>query len=209
MPKKKETAKPTKFSDVAQPGKTPASATSRPIIVGHPSIMKHDPMVVGDKTNQTSEEQTVRVTRELKLQPDKAETADADDEQSSPTVDETIVEETTQTEEQAATDSTEHESADMAESSGSGVVNTLVNEVDAKQADKKQKEDLEAKTKELEKTIESKEFFVPIGVASRRRSNNLTLISLVVIVVAVLAGINLSIDAELIDIGIQALTDVL
>jgi hypothetical protein len=88
-------------------------------------------------------------------------------------------------------------------------VDSLVNEVSAKQADKKEKQDLEARTAEIEEIIEKKEYFVPIGQVSRRRSNQLVVITLMLILVFATVGLNLAVDAGVIDIGLNPLTDIL
>lgn len=180
-------AKANKLIDVAQAGSA-AGATSRPLIVGHGSTIKHDPMVKEEANEavsavQEKEEAKPMVTKELKLTPDT----------------DTAVEPT------AEAETAQPETAQP----DTGVVDSLMNEVDAKQADKKQKKELEAVALEVEKSIESKEFFVPIGLVSRRRSHNRIILSLILLIVLGLAGLNFGIDAEVVDIGVQSLTDIL
>jgi hypothetical protein len=191
---------PAKLFDVASPGKTPASSTSRPIIVKHGSMVARDPMVVKDEENKSAESESAKtVGRELKLEPvaepEVIETAETDT-NSAEKVDESAPEDNTDV-------------SDEVTETGAGAVDTLINEVDAKQADKKQKKEFEERMAELEKSIESKEFFVPIGVASHRRSKRRLIGLMILILLLGLAGLNFAVDAEVIEIGVQAFTDLL
>lgn len=191
-----------KLFDVAGPGKTPALATSRPIIVKHGSMVTRDPMVVEEDIKEPTEPEPEKaINRELKIEPDSTESDKT--EATGPEL------ETEDNPAKAPEDEPGKDEDATQESSESGAVDTLVNEVDAKQADKKQKKELEERTLELEKIINSKEFFVPIGVASRRRSNRRIVWLLILIVVLGLVGLNFAVDAGLLDIGVQALTDLL
>ncbi len=88
-------------------------------------------------------------------------------------------------------------------------VNNLVSEVTTKQDDKKQKEELASKQAEIEESIRKREFFVPIGQVSRRRTNRILIFSIFLILLLGAAGLNFAIDAELLDIGVNSLTDLL
>jgi hypothetical protein len=174
----------TKLMDVVPPGASPPSTTSRPIIVGHAASVKKDPMVNAASSDPEEKDppaaniQTHGIT---KLQP-VTDIIPADAEESSPEPD--------------------------AEPSNVGLVDVLVNEVGTKKADQKQQEELEKQNAELEKSIESKEFFVPIGLVSRRRSH-LYWIIFGLFLLLLLVGVNFGIDAELIEIGVEPLTNLL
>lgn len=217
---KKEIDKSAKLFDVSHPGKSAPSATSRPIIVGHGSMVAHDPMVVTGDTEKAEDKQPAKITvRELKIQPDKPAAAGPEEPSPAEATGDTVEPSDPVSEEQPPVETAAQDvtavpeaapaNAGPAESSETGVVNSLMNEVDAKQADKKQKKDLEILTTELEKSIETKEFFVPIGLESRRRSHNRLTALLVLSLILGLIGLNFAIDAEFVDIGIPALTDLL
>ncbi len=164
------------INDVAHPDKTPAIATSRPVIVGHAAMIKNDPMVVED-TEEEKSVPTKGVTIEAHT-PDKAE---SEIESTAPAEDDTK----------------------------DGVVDALLGEIDSKGLEKKQAAEEESRQAEVQKLIESKEFHVPIGQESRRRSMHRVILLLLLLIVLILAGLNFAIDAEAIDIGISALTDIL
>ena len=196
---KNEIDNSAKLFDVAKPGKTPPSATSRPVIVGHGSMVKNDPMVVRGDTEKDEGKQPFKISvRELKIVPDNPEAAEEDITASESEEDGAAAEEPP-----AETPAQEEV---VPAASETGVVDSLMNEVDAKQADKKQKKELETLTNELEKSIEAKEFFVPIGLESRHRSNQILLILVLILVLGV-AGLNFAIDAEVVNIGIDPFTD--
>lgn len=205
MPDKDQNQPKNNLVDVAGPGNTPALATSRPIIVKHGSMATRDPMMVDDNAKdeaETASEQSN--TRELKIQPDQPE----DDKAEAPAVVESSPEENLEEQDDTSVKQPEPDANENA-SSETGAVDSLMNEVDTKQADKKQKRALDEHVKELEKVIATKEFFVPIGIESRRRSTMRVLLVLILLLVLGLAGLNFAIDAELTDIGVPALTDLL
>ncbi len=206
-PKKSEQAKlqeqidkTAKLFDVAQPGKTAAPATSRPVIVGHGSGLTHDPMMAkasDEKPVKKKEINPIKVAeatpkREAVVQPPQP-------------IEEDAVPVVTPEEQPAAAET----QSSVKESQGTPVVDDLMNEVTAKQADKKQKQDLADKTVEVERLIEAKTYFVPIGQSSLQRSHYRIIIYLLLIIILLAVGLNFAIDAEAIDIGMNALTDIL
>ena len=89
------------------------------------------------------------------------------------------------------------------------VVDNLVSEVTTKQDEKRQKEELVARQAEAEESIRKKEFFVPIGQVSRRRTTRILTSLVIFILIMGLLGLNFAIDAGMLDIGVQPLTDLL
>lgn len=201
MAKKSDaTDKSSKLSDVSKPGETPASATSRPVIVGHSPMIKKDPMVrdsIGDPEESKSEDDSRLPiqTHEIKIEPLK---------EASKTKEEPEPEEEVAKKPKATEEKPEEEPKPK-----DGAVEALAGEVNAKREEQKQKEAAEAKAKELEKVIESKEFFLPIGQAARRRSAFRFVLIFVALLVLAAAILNFMIDAETIDIGVEPLTDLL
>ncbi|MGI9027379.1 MAG: hypothetical protein ACR2FM_00850 [Candidatus Saccharimonadales bacterium] len=196
-------AEKDKLFDVARPGKTPAGATSRPIIVGHASTMKRDPMVMGevsDETKPTEAEATRTPILVLEVPTDsKTDEAKSDETQTD-----------TPFKDEAEESPAEEQPVEVAkETTSSPVVDTLVEEVSAKQEDKRRAQAQEAQSTEIENSIAAKEFFVPIGVESRRRSDLRIIIVSLLLIIVTFAGLNFGLDAELLDIGVKPLTDVL
>lgn len=201
--------KPNKTFDVSKPGETPPSATSRPIIVNHSSMIKKDPMVRDsiDESEEKTEEDTKPPiqTHELKVEPLKeAEKEEKTEEAKS---------EDSEPKEEIATEAKEPEKnteePEAKPEPKSGAVEALAGEVTAKREEQKQREAAEAKAKELEKVIESKEFFVPVGEAARRRSAFRFVFAFLVLIILAAAILNFMIDAEIVDVGIEPLTDLL
>ncbi len=248
---KKEIDKAAKLFDVAKPGKSAPTTTSRPIIVGHAPMMKRDPMMRDSadvEKEQIEQETSTEVAKtpvivkshEKRLNPLPAETetetvvavksdekeVDAPD---SPEIEpeptqkrdsdepETakIIPDPPNEEEQSANEPSEPEEDSAsdpdtaADSNSKAAVDSLVNEVSAKQADKKAQQDLDAKVAEIEASIQKKEYFVPIGQVSRRRSNRILIILLIVVLLVAVVGVNLAIDAGMLDVGVEPLTDIL
>jgi hypothetical protein len=179
-------SKPSKTFDVSKPGKTPANATSRPIIVSHASMIKKDPMVrdsIDESEEKPEEVKPSTQTHQVKIEPLKKEDKSEEPEAKAP---EERADEPKQDE--AKPEDTE-EKPEAVKSEG-GAVEALAGEVTAKREEQKQREAAEAKSKELEKVIESKEFFVPIGQAARRRSAfriTMVILLLLLIIVGVFA----------------------
>ena len=181
--KKKDKEEPSsapKLFDVAKPGKTAASATSRPIIVGHGSSMKQDPMVTSPPSEEkkgNTEVSALRSHKEAVIKPDVRQD-----------------------------DNEKDESEKIPDAAA---VDTLAQAANDKKEDQKEAEEVVARVLELEKIIESKQYFVPVGEAKRRRSNQRTLGVVILLLVLAIAGINFAIDAEALDIGIKPLTNLL
>lgn len=172
--------------DVAKPGKTPAGATSRPIIVGHGPAIK-DPMVNDGDTPQadvdTEEKQPLQASHKV-ITPI-TDTADSESVRTS----------------KDASDSddkpkeAEPEGADESdELTDDAVVDAVIDQV----ADKKQSEkvdDAAIKRQELvEQLVSSKKYFLPINSIKRRRNSRLAIV-LVAALLPLLIGLVLAIDA--------------
>lgn len=218
--------KSSKLFDVAKPGETPANATSRPIIVSHSSMIKKDPMVREPlKENETAAGSSEEVSPPIQthsaavISPLKADKKDeesaeksaeeplATEEPEASEAEEVKTEETVP--EENAEKNPEKEKPDEPVKSESGTVDALVGQVTAKREEQKQKEEAEAKVREIEKIIESKEFYVPIGQESRRRSAHRVLAVLLLLIILCAVGANFAIDAGMLDLGISPATDLL
>lgn len=245
---KKEIDKSAKLFDVAKPGKTPASTTSRPVIVGHSPMIKRDPMVKEegsqaavegpapeapeeklaphvarkivplsgspDEEDKDAPENEEAKNEELKPAEPAAESeppaaAEESDKETEPDTPEESPEPEKPSEPEEEKSEEEPETPAVEDSTGGAAVEALAGEVSAKREEQKQKEELAAKKAEVEETIAKKEFFVPIGQESRKRLNNHILFGLIVIILLTMAALNFAVDAELLDIGIKPLTDIM
>ncbi len=209
-----------KVMDVAKPGKSAPSTTSRPVIVGHGPMMQ-DPMV-NDQNDSKKEENTEKVvvhgpkviaplgisngsTEETK----KAEPPGAPEPPAEPeATPETLKPEDQPTEaaepkpdaqpEPQKAEATPEPAKD--EPSEDGAVDAL-----AEQAAKAKKppEDVEAAKRQeaLDKLVTEKKYFVPIGQVSRRRHARWALFLFILLVLA--AACVLAVDAEVVDLGID------
>lgn len=201
--KKAETKKEQSkgIMDVSKPGQSAASSTSRPIIVGHKPVLQQDPMVSAAEVTETppasDEAPKVKVTREKVLKPlnETKEAADApvEDKVEKPK------EEPEQTE----------AGSKVPEISSSAAVDALASEVSAKrEAEQASEEDIKQQA-HLEELVQSRKYFVPLGEVSRKRNIHILFLLLFMIFVLLPVGLNFVIDAELLDIGIEPLTNVL
>lgn len=193
--------------DVAKPGKTPAEASSRPIIVTHKPLVE-DPMV-SKKTEQTdltdkpSGEATPSAAGEVvnhggkivePLRNEFEETQDTEEKKPNESY------ETTSETESNPEPEFQEDAKSETNSETSAEINTAAEELD--QAKAKQETDAKASKQEIElqekvsKLIEEKKYFVKIGETRRHKSTSTGVILLVLLLVIV--GLYLAVDAELI-----------
>ncbi len=133
--------------DVAKPGDTAADATARPLIVGHGSSLKQDPMVAGPPTvdsEKIGSNGTAMTHSAAAINP-----------------------KTEQGDKKVAQVASEPNSSDAA------TVDALAEEIGAKKQNQKDDQTATKRQEELERVIASKQYFVPIGEAKRRRANHL------------------------------------
>ncbi len=205
----KEIEKSAKLFDVAKPGESAPSATSRPIILGHAKTITTDPMVREESATDEKKEEAVPVrqnsqpkviaplsaTEELKKAPEDNQVEEA----AQPEAEKPVEEEP----------KVEPETPSAHGSDEAAVVDAIAQEADGKRQSQKEAEALAVKAEEVKKSIESKEFFVPIGQESRRRSYRLVIVGLILLIAIIIAGFNLALDADLLDIGVEPLTNLL
>lgn len=89
----------------------------------------------------------------------------------------------------------------------------LVNELAKQAADKKQQKEQDSKQAskraELEKHIQNKTYFVKIGQITHRRNARILLTAVILMLLLGLVVLNFLIDAEMLDIGIEPLTNII
>lgn len=213
-----EIDKSVKMFDVAKPGQTPAQATSRPIIVKHGAMLKKDPMVREEKPSEEIKpiehgETVIAPIAEEPNKPNEPVELEAVVESDVPKVPEKKpIEkppEPAEEEKKAKPDDKPAEDQPEPAQDEEEPGETLANEkARAKTEDQKEQDEIAAKTKEAQNSIQSKEFFVHTGKVSRRFKNRLLLLAIFVIIAGA-AFLNLAVDAEIIEIGLEPLTNLL
>jgi hypothetical protein len=196
--------------DVSKPGKTAATATSRPVIITHGALVK-DPMVNEEAATDTPVQETqapiTPAAKKVIAPLSAAENAEAKAESETETdtiKQEVAAEETSKKDPVAETkpsEKDEPESEDETESE-EAVVDAVVEQV----ADKKAQEQAgveEQKRQELvTKLVADKKYFVPLAVARRERNGKLGVVFAVALL-PLFVGLILAVDAELIGQGID------
>lgn len=218
-----------KAMDVAKPGKVPADASSKPIIVTHRPIVQ-DPMVKSD--TEISDLLPVKESQEVKSSPTSGEkviappdhTAETDTEKKpAETEDETVEAAKPEAAEPEGETDAEPEAnkppkaskpaqsdpdttakADTKKPSPSSEAAVVDAVLDQTEAGSKQKEDKEAeqeaaKLEHLQKLVEEKKYFVKTGQVARRRNNRIAFVFLVLLLIAI--GLYLAVDAKVVKPG--------
>lgn len=222
--------KPDKVFDVTKPGKTAAGASGRPLIVGHKTLMQ-DPMVKepGDvytpptapeldqedkpsgKAPKSELTSTIMKPSLTKVEPveDKRPEPKVEDK---PNEDKPNDEPPVQEETQSTKEDTElakedakptEENAEPSTSSDSAAVNTVAQQVAKKQQNQKEQEEETAKATGLEKLIDDKKYFVPIGEKRRKRSIRHVLLGFIIVLLLGAVLGDLLIDAGVIKTSIE------
>jgi hypothetical protein len=205
----KET-KEAKIVDVSQPGKTAPAGTSRPIIVGH-KMLQQDPMISEDKAatvpepgkteDKPAEAAPAAAPRNNKVIAPLTESKSEDE----PPEPEAKTEEPKP--EEPKPEETKEEGSEPAKADGSAVVDAVIEQAGAKRKQDQESEADKKRQAELEKLIEEKKYFVPIGQVRRRRNTRwgITILLLLVII----AGAYLALDAGLIQANIKLPVDLI
>lgn len=228
MTEKKKVTNPKKSEeekvfDVTSPGKTIASAHSKPVIVTNRSVVR-DPMVTPlTKTDAGSESSASAEQGEssdddaakdmpiskMRIEPLHEDVkAELNDEPEGGSEQETSASDASV---EQADDGT---TADDAQPGKSGDANDEDDEFGDIANDTKKAEDKAAaaeaaaemkRREEAESAIASKQYFVPINAVQKRRSARALII--VAVVILILIGLLVTMDADVLDIGIDAPTD--
>ena len=196
--------------DVSKPGKTAAPATSRPVIITHGAIVK-DPMVNDETATDTPAQETQAPTpsapKKVIAPLSAAESTDgkpASESDATAAAEEVVADQTTKKTPEAETKSAEKDEPEPEDKTENeeAVVDAVVEQV----ADKKAAEQAsveEAKRQELvTKLVAEKKYFVPLAVARRERNGKLGIL-FVALLIPLLIGLVLAVDAELIGQGIE------
>lgn len=203
-----EIDKSVKLFDVAKPGESAPSPTSRPLIVGHQKMVARDPMVKDDKeqADETKEETKLQVHRTPVVEPVSIEVKK--EEPAKPATDAAPADPEPDNSEKDPSAPEEHAAEDEAVSKDAAAVETIAKEANAKNEKKQEDKAAAERIEAVRKSIETKEFYLPIGEAQRRSHNRIAVTILLLLVVA-LVCLNFALDAEMLDIGIEPLTNLL
>lgn len=214
-----------KVFDVARPGESMPSSSGRPLIISHKPGISHDPMVSSPEANEPKDDDMEDENGVVEVE----ETATTDKIMKAPkknrieplsatiTIDDEEVLETNEADgvrEDEAEDSTTVNTS-QAKNDETDEISNEIEDVSATVTTKKQAQDEEAKKQarelekqaEIEKLIENKHFFVPINAAQKRRSRRAIIVLGLMLIVVV--GVLVALDAEVIDIGVEPFTDFL
>ncbi len=90
-----------------------------------------------------------------------------------------------------------------------GIVNEMAEQAAESKKQKQEEKEFEVRSKHVEELIEAKTYNVPIGQLSRKRNIRILIVLLVVLIVGGLVALNFAVDAGMVDIGVEPLTDVI
>lgn len=228
MAKTKPAADESKIADVAHPGKTPPSDTSKPIIITNRPVLK-DPMVVEDNAADkvavtvakphvskvlTPDKPVATTQTDDSAAPEEAASGSAEPENSkkpakpvtpkapeAPAEEEkSIAEAAPKTDDQPATDT---ETAAPAEETTEATPDD-----DTPKTPQPAPADLQAETAKraeheaaIQKLVESKQFYLPINSVEKRRTKRVMLLGVVLSIVLAAAWLDIALDAGLVQLG--------
>ncbi|HEX5456512.1 MAG TPA: hypothetical protein VFW77_04055 [Candidatus Saccharimonadales bacterium] len=212
--KKPDDSKP-QVNDVAKPGQTAATPTSRPIITPHGGMIKQDPMVAGasDEEDMVDKKSESRISAkpELKLKPisddksaddDKSDNEpetkqDKDEEKSEP--DDKKVEAEIKSEEEKPSEDTPDES----KGDESAAIDSLASSAGSNKQTAQETEEEKKRGEKIKELAESRKYYVPIVEGGHKASYERLLSWLILILLLISIGIYLAIDAGYLDVGIS------
>lgn len=185
--------------DVSKPGKSAPSASSKPIIVGHRTVVQ-DPMVTAAVDPEADSPEVGQETVPVAVVTSPSATKKV----ITPISD--VPEAAAETEESAVAN-TENESVEQTseDTSDSAVVDAVIDQVGDKKNDNKVTEEERKKQEHIEKLVVDKKYFIPIGKLTHRR--NLTVVWVLLLIVIAAAGLLAATDAGMVDPGFDAPTN--
>jgi hypothetical protein len=190
MANKPKTTKKKAIADIAHPGTTAPSDTSKPIITHRPVMQ--DPMVVGKQgESPKTEEPIVKRTGELKVEPPKP----AEPAESKPSEEKPVPDSVAETETDARPESDDADTPAPDQPSEDSVKNAKKIDPDAEAAAEA------AASAKLQSVIDSKKYFLPINAVEHRKSKRFVILGILLAIVLALAWIDVALDAGIIDLG--------
>lgn len=210
-------AKNPSLTDVAKPGKSSPSPTSRPVIVTHRPILK-DPMVNHEDESPKPDKPTLKAPSKraaelesLSIPKLPVETEDAPDESTTQHEDMPSKESAPAPKKEADTTASEVADKDDAKvDTPDDAVPTPPLDAKAARPDDEDEVALAAQEKHVanvQKLIETKKYFLPINSVEKRRAKHTLILGIGVSILLLLAWANIALDAGLITIdGVEPVT---
>ncbi|MFO0920045.1 MAG: hypothetical protein U0451_00020 [Candidatus Saccharimonadales bacterium] len=187
--------------DIAKPGSTVPSSTSKPVIISHKPLIK-DSTVVEEKEGSTSETPapkapSEKVTSSKIIQP----LTPSEPEKEAPQLDSVGTTEDSLTDEKVVEDTVEDSNESEDKSQEEAIVDAVVSQTDDKKAKKKEADEQIAHREKINKLIESKQYFVRVRQPKSKRNKKMLLLVLFVVLVGMIT-FGLAADAEIIDFNV-------
>jgi glucan-binding YG repeat protein len=178
------------FFDVSKPGSTPASPTSRPIIVGHQTALGQDPLLAKTQPDgsQSGSSTELKLTKQKKISP-----ISTPEEGSKDAVNEELKDQKNQEETRENSSSPNSNAA----------IDALAGEVDAKAQAKEQSKADKEQDEKTQALIESSKYHLPITEGGRKAASERIVSWLLIFLLVAAAGAWLAVDAGYLDIGID------
>jgi len=95
------------------------------------------------------------------------------------------------------------------DSGDEGIVNELAEQAADNKKQKQEAKVQDERNQKIEALIAEKKYFVPIGQITHRRNTRLFIIVILLLIISGLFAVNLAIDAGMLDIGVEPLTDII
>lgn len=187
--------------DVAKPGQTAAAATSRPVIVGHGSMIKQDPMVKPATPKEkisTASSKTISPINDIDNKKEQTDKSEVNEDKESV---ETPEEVSDKGQSETVEDKKTADESDASPNSSREISANVLADKALESKEKKQRAELEEKrAQQVEELVSSKQYFVKIhqGPTGSSAGNWLLGLLLLVAIVTLIA-----IDAGLVDIGVK------
>lgn len=189
--------------DVAKPGSTAPSSTSKPVIISHKPIIKDSTVLAEKKASDNTEGEATKtsiekVTTAKVIQPLTPQESDEEEAKSEST---NKTEDTPEDEEKV--------SKEMPDDSGElddklreeAIVDAVVSQSDSKIVKKKEADEQLLRTEKIDKLIASKQYYVKIKQTRSKRNKKKLLLILFIVFLGMIA-FGLAADAEIIDFNV-------
>lgn len=205
------------INDVAKPGSAPAPATSRPVITGHGSMIKKDPMVAGgddkkEENDSAEDKKPLKKKTEIKLTP----LDEANSEESAEETDEKVVEkeeaqepEETDVVEPAAeepkpdVEKKDEETPENPSTSEAAAIESLAGSAQSKNPTTKEVEAEKVREAKVKELIETKKYNVQITEGGHKATSQRIVSWILLLLLLCAVGVYLAADAGYIDIGVD------
>lgn len=219
-PEIKVTKQP-KVNDIAKPGETAAHPTARPVITGHGSMIKQDPMVASSNNDTEKPDEKVEkitVKTETKIKPINIDSASTDSnlaeqpaEEESPPANEVIDEDKTDSELEAPEPKPSNdekppedkEKSAQPSSSDAAAIDSLATSAEAKKLSQQAAEQENQQQTKIAELIDSKQYNVNITEGGHKAVGQKIATWVLLILLLAAIGAYLAADAGYIDVGVD------